>query len=130
MATDPVFASTPRIGMVQATAANDNQRDGTTGTYYDVITGVAAGTKIEEIVCEFTVTTTAGMIRLFLHDGTNNRLFDEIPVTAVTPTASVAAFRASRTYLNLVLPSASWKITASNDNAEACNIFAFGADLT
>jgi hypothetical protein len=127
MATQPAFATTPRIGVGQATAANTN-RDGT-GTIVTILTGVAAGTRINEIVVEATGTTTAGMVRLYLHDGTNARLFDEFPVPAQTASNFAQTYRAAKTYDNLVLPSASWSIRASTHIAETFNVFVFGADL-
>lgn len=127
MATQPAFAATPRIGLGQVSTANTN-RDGT-GTVATILTGVAAGTRINEIVIEATATTTAGMVRLYLHDGTNARLFDEFVVTAITPGAAAAAFRTTKTYDNLVLPSASWSIRASTHNAETFNVIVLGADL-
>lgn len=127
MATSPQFAATPRIGSGQATAANTN-RDGT-GTLANIITGVAAGTKIQEVVIQATGTTTAGMVRLYLFDGTNNRLFDEFVVSAIAVGASTAAFRTSKSYDNLTLPSASWILKASTHNAETFNVVALGADL-
>lgn len=128
MAAAPAFGSTPRVGNVQVTAAN-TARDGT-GTVVDVLTGVAAGTKVFEVVVQATVTTTAGMVRLFYFDGTNTRLFDEIPIPAITGSASVAEFRNVRTYANLVLAANTHKLQASTHNAEAINVIAFGADLT
>lgn len=127
MATQPAFATVPRIGSAQVSAANTN-RDGT-GTIVTIITGVAAGTRIAEVVVEATVTTTAGMVRLYLFDGTNTRLFDEVAIAAATPSASVRATRVSTVYTNLILPSASWQLRASTHNAEAINVIALGADL-
>jgi hypothetical protein len=127
MATQPAFATVPRIGSAQVSAANTN-RDGT-GTIVTVITGVAAGTRIAEVVVEATVTTTAGMVRLYLYDGTNTRLFDEVAIAAATPSASVRATRVSTVYTNLILPSASWQLRASTHNAETMNVIALGADL-
>lgn len=127
MATSPQFASTPRIGLGQVSTANTN-RDGT-GTLANIITGVAAGTKIQEILIQATGTTTAGMVRLYLFDGTNNRLFDEFVVSAITVGASTAAFKTSKSYDNLTLPSASWTLRASTHNAETFNVVALGADL-
>jgi hypothetical protein len=127
MATQPAFATTPRIGMGQVTTANTN-RDGT-GTIATILTGVAAGTRINEIVIEAVGTTTAGMVRLYLHDGTNARLFDEFVVTAITAAASTAVYRAAKTYDNLVLPSSSWSIRASTHNTETFNVIVLGADL-
>lgn len=127
MATQPAFAVTPRIGIGQVSTANTN-RDGT-GTVPTVLTGVSAGTRINEIVVEATATTTAGMVRLYLNDGTNTRLFDEFPVPAQTASNFAQTYRASKTYDNLVLPSASWSLRASTHNAETFNVFALGADL-
>lgn len=127
MATAPVFAVTPRIGLAQVSAANTN-RDGT-GTVVDVLTGGTNGTKITEVVVDATVTTTAGMVRLYLFDGTNTRLFDEISVAAATPSASVKTTRVSTLYQNLTLPNNTWRLRASTHNAEVINVIAFGADL-
>ena len=128
MATNPAFAVTPRIGMAQATVANANY-DGVTGTYVDVITGASTGTRIAEVVVEPTVATTAGMIRLFLTDGVNVRLWDEITISAVSPSSTTKAPRVSTVYNNLVLPNQNWKLKASTHNANAINVIALGADL-
>lgn len=128
MSASPAFTSTPRIGMGLVSAANVN-RDGT-GTLVDIITGVAAGTKVFEVNITATVTTTAGMIRLYVYDGTNTRLLDEIPVPAVAVSASVAGARTVRQYANLVLPSTSHVLRASTHNAEAHSVVAFAGDLT
>lgn len=128
MASNPVFAVTPRIGMAQVSAANTNY-DGITGTYVDIITGASTGTRIAEIIVEATATTTAGMVRLFITDGTNTRMFDEVSIAAATVSASVKASRVSTTYNNLILPNQNWKIRASTHNAVAINVFALGADL-
>jgi hypothetical protein len=127
MAASPVFAVTPRIGAVQLSVANTN-RDGTTGTYGTLISAGNSGTRIAEIAVQASGTTTAGMVRLFTNDGTNNRMFDEISVAAASPTASVKATRISTTYTNLTIPSG-WSIKASTHNGEVINVFALGADL-
>jgi hypothetical protein len=71
VATSPTFTGTPRVGSSQVSAANTG-RDGT-GTIVDLLTGVAAGTKVFEVRVQATVTTTAGMVRLYYYDGTNTR---------------------------------------------------------
>lgn len=126
MSSTANYAATPRLGIGQVSAANTN-RDGT-GTLVDIITGVAAGTRIDRVVVEAIVTTTAGMVRLYIDDGTNIRLYAEIPVFAVTVSASVAAFRAVLETPNLNLPSTSHILKASTHNAEAINVFAHGGD--
>lgn len=121
------FTATPRIGIGQISAANTN-RDGT-GTIVDIITGVAAGTYIKRVTIKATGTTTAGMVRLYLHDGTNTRLIREVDVTALTPSATVKAFSFEIDYADgLILPSNSWVLRASTHNAETFNVIAEGAD--
>jgi hypothetical protein len=127
MATAPVFSVIPRVGLGQVSTANTN-RDGT-GTIATILTGGSSGTKITEIVVEATGTTTAGMVRIYLNDGTNTRLFDEFLVIAVTAGASTVVYRGSRVYENLTLPNNSWSIRASTHNAETFNVFVLGADL-
>ena len=61
MASNPVFAVTPRIGMTQVSVANTNY-DGVTGTYSDVIIGASTGTRVAEIVVQAAATTTAGLV--------------------------------------------------------------------
>ena len=130
MSTQPTFASNPRaIDVVAVTAANTN-RDGT-GTIATVATGSAAGFKINQVVTQPIVTTTAGMIRLYISSdgGTTWNLYDEIPVAAVTVSASVPAARNEVNYTSLVLFGTNDVLGASTHNAEAHRVFALGADL-
>lgn len=130
----PVFALTPNMGPAQAGAristANTN-RDGT-GTLGDVLTGATNGSRVDRIVITANVTTTAGMIRLFIWDGTNTRLWKEVPVTAVTASGTAAAFSAvvSSPDSNplLVLP-ATWKLKAGTNNAESFDVIPHGGDF-
>ena len=127
MATSPVFAVTPRINSVTIATAN-TARDGS-GSVGTVITGAATGTRIAEIVVKANGTTTSGMVRIFLHNGTTFFFFDEIAMAAATVSATVASTRVLTTYANLILPSASWSIRASTHNAESMTVTALGADL-
>ena len=64
MASNPSYAATPRAAFAATSTANAN-RDGT-GTLATLITGAASGTRVDDIKFQYTVTTTAGMIRIFL----------------------------------------------------------------
>lgn len=127
MAAKPVFATTPRISAVTISTLEASLTAPT--NFGTVITGVAAGTRVAEIVVKCAATSTAGLVRLFLHDGTNYYLFDEIVVAAATSSASVATTRVSTSYNNLVLPSASWTVRATTTVAQAIVVSALGADL-
>jgi hypothetical protein len=130
MAATPVFVSTPRNGAVNVASANTN-RDGS-GSITSIITGVSAGTKITEVIAQAAVTTTAGMVRLFLSldSGSTWKLFDELPIAAASVSASVAGTRVSKTYSNLILEDATTQLGCTTHNAESINVVALGGDLT
>lgn len=131
MATTPAFATTPRIGVAAVSAANTN-RDGT-GTIVDIITGVAAGTKINEIVIQTTGDPADSIVTIYLYNGSSYFLFDELDMgNPAAASTTVSGFREARTYDNLILPSASWKLAAAVTvalTAGVLNVFALGADL-
>ncbi len=107
-------------------AANTN-RDGT-GTVVTVVTGALKGTLIELVRVKATGTTTAGMVRLFIHDGTNFRLYAEISVTAITPSATIQTFEAEYVPTKpLILPSG-YSLRATTHNAESFTVLATGGD--
>lgn len=119
MSASPSYVGTPKTYQGQLTAANTN-RDGT-GTVVTIATAGANGLRIDDITIKAQVTTTAGMVRLFIHDGTNYRLWKEVPVTAITVSATVAAFEASLIDLALILENG-WSLRASTEKAEAINV--------
>lgn len=119
MATAAQYASTVQNAQAQISTANTN-RNGT-GTIATVMTGATNGTRIDDIYIVATGTTTAGVVRLFISDGSNVRLWQEILVSAVTPSTTVQVW--SYTLLNqaLILESG-WSLQASTNNAETFNI--------
>lgn len=129
MATSPVFAVTPRIGSVALSGTADTSYSSPTAIV-TVITGVAAGTRISEVVVQMTATvSSATMVRLFLYDGSTYYLWDEIAIAAATGSQSVKQTRVSTTYNNLILPSASWSLRATVHTVNAGVVTALGADL-
>lgn len=119
MSTAAQYASVPATAMAQISAANTN-RDGT-GTIVDVLTGGTNGTRVDDVSIVAAGTTTAGVVRLFINDGTTSQLWREILVTAITPSATVAVWSSFLTNLALVLKSG-WKLQASTHNAETFNV--------
>src|SRR5438105_4103684 len=118
--TSPIFGLTPVLSQVQISTANTN-RDGT-GTVGSVVTGSTNGRRIDKITITAAVTTTAGMVRLYIDDGTNVRLWKEVPVSAITVGASTPAFTSTVTAPDpyaplLVLPSSTYILKASTHNA-------------
>jgi hypothetical protein len=131
MAASPAFISTPRIGRVSLSTAN-TATDGT-GTINDLITGVSAGTRILSVNVQGTATTVAALVNLFLYDGTQWDLFDQITISATTGSNTAKAYRLVTAYTDLVLPSASYKLGATITVAPTTGtvrVLAFGGDLT
>lgn len=132
MAAIPAYAASPRCGVAQISTANAN-RDGT-GTIATVFTAGASGSRIDAIDLKAVGTTTAGMIRLFIHDGTNASLLTEYPVQAITPAASVPSWEAQLNtntmtqVMPIILPNG-YSLRASTEKAEAFNLFCMGGDF-
>lgn len=120
----PRFIEQPRTWMSLISTANTNL-DGT-GTIVDVIPVSTMGILVELIRVQAIVTTTAGMVRLFLHDGSNWRLYDELPVNARTPSASVAAFEGEIIPSKPLVIAPTWKLGAAPHNAESFIVHATG----
>lgn len=129
--TQPIFTLTPIIAVATVSAAN-TARDGT-GTIVAVSTGATNGTRLEFITIRATGTTTVGVIRLFIDPGTGTyHLWQEVLVTAITPSSSVASFTSEVVRADglplLVLPS-SYVLGASTHNAENFRILAHGGSF-
>lgn len=125
----PIFPYLLRADVATVSAAN-TARDGT-GTVPTICTAGAQGTRIDLITIEAQVTTTAGVVRLFLHNGSAFFLWKEVLVTAITPSASVAAFRTEVSRSDglpvMVLPSG-YSLRASTHQAEAFSVCVSGGD--
>lgn len=135
MSTTANYAATPKVGLGTISTANSNL-DGT-GTLGTVFTAGTSGSRIDAILIYATGTTTAGMVRLFISDGVNNRLMAEVPVVAITPSGTQPAFSALlQSNNNGLLNSAplplsfqtSYILKASTQNAESFNVIAIGGD--
>lgn len=125
--TTPAFTDTPVATVGQVSTANTN-RNGT-GTVATIYSAGADGSRIDLIRVVATGTTTAGVVRIFIHDGTNFRLYKEILVTAITPSTTIEVFVAEfRPSVPLLLPTG-YSIRASTHNAETFNIHISGSEF-
>lgn len=130
MATTPAFAATPRAAVGIVSTAN-TARDGT-GTMATIFTAGANGSRIERVKVKAIETTAASLVRLFVHDGSVARLIEEIPVGAVTVSATQGGFEADLSFADpsrvLVLP-AGWSLRAATHTAQQLVVAAFGGDF-
>lgn len=122
----PIFVQVPRRSSVAISTANTN-RDGS-GTVATVFTADATdGSLLNRIDIVAVGTTTAGVVRLFVHTGSTYILWKEILVGAVTPSTSIAVF--SRR-IDCALPLAGGdSLRASTHNAESFHVTAWGGDF-
>jgi len=119
MATTAQYAATVQNASAQISTANTN-RNGT-GTIVSVMTGATNGTRIDDIYIVATGATTAGVVRLFINDGTNSRLLSENLVTAITPSTSVAVFSVALLNQAIILANG-YSLRASTQIGETFNI--------
>jgi hypothetical protein len=115
--TTPIFPITPYSVIASLAAATACTTRGPTVTASLSGANILAfvpistnGLRIDSIqvkACSTSITaaTTANIVGIWLWDGTTAYLYDELLVTAVTPSTSVASFVTSKSYTNLVLPS-------------------------
>lgn len=132
MSAAPAFASVARIGIAAVSTANTG-RDGT-GTIVDALTGVAAGTRIERVALQATGDPADSIVTMFIFNGSTYFIFDEFDLNnPAAASTTVPGYRSERTYSDLVLPSASFKVAFAITvalTAGQINAFVFGADLT
>ncbi len=117
-------------GLVKISTANSNL-DGT-GTLGNVITGGDNGTLIKRVIIKATDTgstsTTEGMVRLFVYDGSNTRLLTEVEIPAMGQSATNPTFR--KTILLDFKLEANFILKASTENAETFVVIAEGLDFS
>lgn len=132
MAATPQFAATPVVGVANLTAVSacttrapvatanlatsnlfaltntaTTYSAGSPGVRIDTIQVVAASTAIG-------AATVAGLVGIWIWDGTNANLIAEIAVAAQTPSATAAAFTAIYTPTNPIVLPATHRLYASS----------------
>ncbi len=135
MAASPAFWANRRFGRAVLSAATTDKTGATTTNIIDMITGVAAGTEITEINVKADGDPVDCIILIFVHNGTDYRLYDEIDIgNPAAGSTTVAAYGPDfHYYTGLFLPTASFKVAAAITvvpTAGSVNVFASGGDLT
>lgn len=101
--------------MVQAT---------TTAIFYDIVAGGASGSQLVGLTFKGVGTTTAGLVKLYLYDGTNRRLLMEFVVPAITTSTTVPGWFNSYSDPFLFLTSSTWKLQAEISVTNTIDIIA------
>lgn len=126
MASTPNYTKDPKTSTAIISAANAN-RDGT-GTLVTLVTSGTNSSRVERITITATGTTTSGMIRFFIDNGTNIRLWKEVNVLPATPSATVKAFTVELSGLSFILQAGN-TIKVSTHNAESFALIAEYGDF-
>jgi hypothetical protein len=132
MSTSAQYASVPKIGSALLTTADTSLTAPTiVGT---VFTAGASGSRIDYIDVQGVATTVAGIVNLFIFDGTNYFLYTQVPIQAVTSSTTAAAFTtviSSNTNANILpinLPTG-YSLRATTSTAQTgVRVTALGGD--
>ena len=127
MSDKPGFASVPFNKIGAMTLANTN-RDGT-GTLTTLHTAPAAGSRVDSVRVKAIVTTTAGIARLYVDDGTA-RLISELIVDAITMSTTVPAFTGTFVIPDPFILESGDILKCSTEVGEAMHVHAMGGDFT
>jgi hypothetical protein len=130
MATAPAYAATPVAwtGLVPGTA--DTSWTAPTNATTLGSAG-ASGTKITQVDVIPAGTNVAGLVNVFLYDGTAYHLHESVTIPAYSSSTTAAPVKQSFYYDNLVLPSG-WSLRVTNTvsgNVNLVEVNAYGASL-
>lgn len=133
MASSAQYASTPRVGSANLTTADTSLTAPTTvGT---VLTAGASGTRIDYIEVQGVATTSAGLVNLFIYDGSNYILWQQVPVIAVTSSTTAPAFAANLSsnsnanIMPLTLPTGHSLRATTSVSQTGIRVTAYGGDF-
>lgn len=90
MAITAQYAAIPKIGSAVLTTADTSLTAPT--TFGTAFTAGASGSRIDYIDVQGVATTIAGLVNIFIHDGTNYRLYVQVPIQAITVSTTAPAF--------------------------------------
>jgi hypothetical protein len=133
MAATAQYSATPKFGSATLSTADTSLTAPTTvGT---IVTAGASGTRIDYIDIQGVATTVAGLINLFVYDGTNYVLWNQVPVIAITSSTTAPAFAAylssnnNSNIMPLTLPTG-YSLRATTSVAQTgVRVTAYGGDF-
>jgi hypothetical protein len=124
----PIFVQALKRGFANPTTTDSGMINPTTAQL-TVLTAGTNGSKVFEITVEQSQTTgVASIVRIFAGaSSTTGKLIDEIVKTSITASATVAGFRVTRVYDNLLL-AASELLIATVSATDNVSVTAYYGD--
>ena len=126
--TTPIFPQAPIIGIGRLTSNTAitarTMIVGTTGLT-QVTANSTNGTRIDAIEVIGQGTTVATIQDIWINDGTNSYMYDEIFLPAATANTTAIAAANTVTYTNLTLPP-TYRLFTSQQVSANVTVFAFG----
>lgn len=125
--TSPIFAETPILAQAYLTGSYTD-RTGATAGLTTLVTAGASGSKVTQIGTKFTGNTVTSSLLIFVTNtaGTAPRLYDEVPISALTVSGTSGSFRNVNTYTDFQINAGQLiqvGITALSSSV-SCSVFA------
>jgi hypothetical protein len=133
MSTSAQYASTPKFGSDVLTTAETSLTAPT--NVITVVSAGASGTRIDYIDIQGVATTVAGLVNLFVYNGSNYILWNQVPVIAITSSTTAPAFSAilssnnNSNIMPLTLPSGYSLRAATSVAQTGVRVTAYGGDF-
>jgi hypothetical protein len=129
--TSPIFALSPELAIATVTDATTDRTGATMTNTVTLLTAATNGTKITQIGAKVAGTNAGTLVLIFVSDssGANFKLFDEIVLTAITPSTTTTSQRAVTAYADLQLKAGQVvKVGTTVAITAGVNIFAVKGD--
>jgi len=131
--TTPIFTNVPVVGGGTVSTADTGYggQGGTAPTNLKtLLTGGTNGTKINELRIAPLGTVVAGMVNIFVYDGTTYWLIDQYAITAQSVSQSAPQYIQKKNYSDLVLPSSYTLVAATTvTQSSGISVTAFGGNF-
>jgi hypothetical protein len=126
--TAPIFPSAPIVGIASLVSASAittrTPITGTTGLVQLTATSTN-GTRVDAITVKAQGNSTAGLLDVWVYNGTTAYLYDEITIATVTANTTTASNVATNTYSTLTLPP-TYQLYVSQTVSSNVSVMAFG----
>ena len=106
MTATPVYVQTPAsaVGLVSTAVTSRAKKSTPFTNFVEICAATTNGKRVRAITVKAAGTTAAGLVFIWLYDGTDCYLVDEITVDAVTASATVPSYQTTKIYDTTVNP--------------------------